>query len=178
MKNVGIDEIGIENKRFWHGFFLSSYPCAYSDELDLSLNDLADKISDSGDLKWWNEFTGWYDGILEECDGYLDEPAYVEADFLGDKLKVEFHPGDICFYLNGTEIGSTGPCYKLNSLPFDRIKAVEKCELFWLVLPLAIVGENDKNAAVEFLADRLTEIFDESICKTLATVMVSQFIID
>lgn len=176
LKQVAINEIGLENKRFWHGFFLTAYPNAYSEDLDLSLSDLADKIAEDGDLEYWNSFTGWYDGIFEECDGYLDEPAYIETDFLGDKLRVEMHPGDTIFYMNGVEIGCTGPHWKLNSIPFDKIKSVDKRELFWLTLPLAVIAECDKDRTIEFLANELPDIFDEAICETLARVMVNQFL--
>ena len=64
--------------------------------------------------KWWETFTGYYESVLDESDGYLEEPVTLNEALSQDKiLKIEFHPGDILYFINDEEIGSTGPHWKL-----------------------------------------------------------------
>ncbi len=46
------------------------------------------------DTGWWDNFTKYYDGVLEESDGYVDEPETLICELApAQTLKIEFHPG-------------------------------------------------------------------------------------
>ena len=51
----------------------TSFPTALAEEMDMSLTGL---MIENGmyNRSWWNNFTKYYDDVLEELDGYVDEP--------------------------------------------------------------------------------------------------------
>lgn len=70
--------------------------------------------------EWWDQFTGWYEGVLDDEDGHVDDPATVSLKTArGLRVKAEIHPGDIYFHLQYDSIdvliGNIGPHW---SLPF------------------------------------------------------------
>ncbi|MDE7204788.1 MAG: immunity protein 19 [Lachnospiraceae bacterium] len=58
-------------------------------------------------------------------------------------LKIEFHPGDILYFINDEQIGSTGPHYELQTIPYEKVEQLLSLkkgrQLFLLLLPLAFV---------------------------------------
>ena len=109
----------IDNLSFWINYFGCSYLNLYDEEEDVSVSELMEELCTEEVREWWEKFTGWYDGVLDESDGYLDDPAFLEAPLTqGRTLKIEFHPGDTLYYVNGEEIGSTGPHWKLGTVPY------------------------------------------------------------
>ena len=99
---VSLDDLGFQNRQFWTGYIVTSFPTALDEESDMTLYDLAEEneIIDI-DINWWNEFTRYYDGIFEKSDGYLDEPEMLMCKLTDTQtLKIEFHPGDTVFYIN------------------------------------------------------------------------------
>lgn len=181
MRKVDIDELTFVNKNFWHSFFLSSYPNAYHEQEDNHLLDLAEEIAIEEDLEYWNQLTGWYGGMLDERDGYIDKPSYLEIG-MGENndLRIEFYPGDILYFINGEEIGNTGSHWKLNVLPFDKIKSVLETEkgeiLFWLLLPLAKIEEEEMENTCHFLTIKIKEIFEEEMGEMIVRLIIYQFL--
>ena len=68
-----LQEIDFSNRDFWVGYMATSFPTAWEEETDMSLTEL---MIENGmcDTGWWDNFTKYYDGVLEESDGYVDEP--------------------------------------------------------------------------------------------------------
>lgn len=184
MNKISFKDISFANKHFWNGYFEISYSNSYDEESDMSVTDLFEEneLSDEEDFEYWDKLTGYYDGVLEESDGYLDNPTYLEEPFGEKTLKIELHPGDVLYYLDGEEIGCTGPHWKLNVIPFDEIKPLlddndENKEIFfWLLLPLASANEDDRNDIVDFLQEKLTRFFDSDVSGDMAKLIVSQII--
>lgn len=144
---IHLKELGFDNTRFWAYFLSINYPCAFLEESDCSMYDLVQEVLPV-DTKWSDEFTGYYDGVLEETDGYLEKPTTLLASLEdSDVLKIEFHPGDTVFYINETEIGCTGPHWEIRKVPWHRIKELLNLEdgvvLFQLLLPMAMLEPDD-----------------------------------
>lgn len=174
MKNI----LTIENKKFWYSFFSVSYPNGYDKELDMSVVDITGQLAD---LSWWDSFTGYYDGVFEENDGYREEPTSVEANIESSrKLLVEFHPGDILYYINNELLGCTGPSWKLQVIPYKEVESLWEREdgevLFWLLLPLTRLDKEDLWETTEKISKKLSILFPEDICKNLARCIINQLI--
>lgn len=170
-------EMYVYNK-FWYTFFASSYPNGYDEELDMSVEEIVGELADSD---WWDEFTGYYEGVFEECDGYLDEPRTMEFELAVDqKLTIEFHPGDIVYYVNGEVLGCTGPHWKLQVIPFAELQKLEEVsggnELFWLLLPLAKVAADEEQEVGMVLEQKLQELFPAEVCEKLAVCVMRQLV--
>ena len=140
---VSLEEIDFPNARFWAYFLSTSYPNALLEKTDQPMYDLVGQVLPV-DVQWTDAFTQYYDGVIEERDGYLDAPTTLEAPLDGgDTLKIEFHPGDTLFFLSDTELGSTGPHHRTGTLPYPRLKPLlslpKGALLFQLLLPMARV---------------------------------------
>lgn len=73
------------------------------------------------DKEWIDNLTGYYDGVLDENDGYIDIPKAVVIKLShGDEFCVEFHPGDTIYYINDRQIGCTGPSYMIRTISLAR----------------------------------------------------------
>ena len=95
-------------------------------EKDVSVSDFMKEICTEESRRWWDAFTGYYDGILEESDGYLDEPTTLETSLSQERmLKIQFHPGNTLYYINGEKIGSTGPHWELQTF------LMRKSDRYW-----------------------------------------------
>jgi hypothetical protein len=84
----------VRDPRFWYGYLAGAFgqrgPSLDADVLSACLG-----VDEDAAHRWWNEFTGWYEGVLDEADGQVDEPGLVELPLEGgDLLVVEAHPGD------------------------------------------------------------------------------------
>ncbi len=175
---VSLEDLGFQNKSFWSGFIVSSFPTSLDGETDMGLSELMEEneLVDM-DIDWWNDFTKYYDGVFEETDGYIDDPEILICK-LTDKqtLKIEFHPGDIVYYVNDKQIACTGGEYMIQIFPFtDLLKYIEHQEdnrIFLLLLPLVIIGREEVSCATEIISRALEEIFDKSSCNRLAKCIV------
>ena len=168
MAKVNIADINFDNKHFWRGYIRDHFIYGYDDKTDTTIDSIEDYLVDSSDLQFWDSFTGWDDSILDEGDGYLEDPAYIDEELNDEcRLKIEFHPGDTIYYLNGNKVGSIGPHYELNGIPFELIKNADMIdygeELFWLCLPMVSI----QNEAVEqvsiLIADKIEVLFNKGI---------------
>lgn len=83
---ISLYEIDFSNRNFWTGFIATSFPTALEEETDMSLTEL---ITENGmcDTSWWDNFTKYYDGVLEESDGYVDEPETIICELVPTKFK-------------------------------------------------------------------------------------------
>lgn len=73
------------------------------------------------DKEWIDNLTGYYDGVFEKNDGYIDTPKAVVIKLSnGDEYCVEFHPGDTIYYINDNQIGCTGPSYMIRNIPLAQ----------------------------------------------------------
>ena len=180
MTNLGIDDVDFENRRFWRCFFRAEWGSAYDEETDVSAAELMDEqcpLSED-ERNWWYAFIGYSKDIFTSSDGYVPNPSTFQAELDGGRIfKIEFYPGDTVYYIDGQEIGCTGPHdRKISPIPYHEAEkwlGREQGEpLFFLLLPMARLADHDGDAAAETtIASLLTKIFDPDICADLAKCM-------
>lgn len=171
-----LKDIGFSNRNFWTGFVATSFPAALDEETDQSLTEIIEE-NQAADAKWWENFTKYYDGVLEDSDGYLDDPETLVCDLTATQtLKIEFHPGDTIYYVNDKQIACTGGEYHIQIFPladllyFAGIQNEKR--VFLLLLPLTIVSSQEIETATELITDALQEIFPKHLCSQLAKSIV------
>lgn len=174
---VSLEDLGFENKSFWPGYIISSFPTALDEDEDMSLSEVMEENEIDFNMVWWNDFTKYYDGVLEETDGYVDDPEMLICKLTDFQiLKIEFHPGDIVYYMNDKQIACTGGEYKIHIFPFaDLQKYTERQNdkrLFLLLLPLVIIDGKEVICATEAISSALEEVFDKSLCNQFAKCIV------
>lgn len=168
-----LNEIGFFNKDFWIGFLATSFPTALDEDTDMSLTELIEEHGLS-DINWWNTFTKYYDGVLEETDGYIDEPeTFICGLTSGQTLKIEFHPGDTIYYINDKKIACTGCHYQIQIFPFkDLFNFTDDKQVLLLLLPLVTIYDSDIDTATEVISNILQEIIDPPFCNQCADSIV------
>lgn len=166
---ISLHDIGFFNRNFWVGFLATSFLNSVDEETDLSLTDMmtADGMDDAS---WWRTFTKYEDGVMEESDGYLEDPEALVCDLPpAQTLKIEFHPGDTVYYINDKRIACTGPHPVIQVIPFkELLKYKEDRQIFLLLLPLAVIDCADQEDAKKIISDALQEIFDKRLCSRYA----------
>lgn len=79
---------------------------------------------------WWDDFAGWYPGVLDEADGQVDDPATVKLSLANRiDLLIQFHPGDWYYLLhregeNPVQIGNNGPHFQMPVFRWNEIKTL------------------------------------------------------
>lgn len=173
---LALNDLEFSNKKFWTGFVATSFPLALDEETDMSLPEIIEE-NKAADIKWWRNFTKYYDGVLEETDGYIDEPETLIYNLTSTQtLKIEFHPGDTVYYINDRQIACTGGEYNIQIFPLtDLLKYAENKRdnrIFLLLLPLTVIGNQDTENATKIISNVLKEIFDEDLCVRFANSIV------
>lgn len=175
---LSLGALDFSNREFWTGFMLTSFPTALDEETDMTLSEMIEEKKVAGvDINWWNNFTKYYDGVLEETDGYIDEPETLICNLTSNQtLKIEFHPGGTVYYVNDRQIACTGGEYKIHIFPFtdllNYIKYKNDNRIFLLLLPLIVVNKQDMGYAVKIISNSLEEIFDKRLCNQFANSIV------
>ena len=170
---ISLHDINFSNLEFWIGFMATSFPNSLEEETDLSLTDLM-VDEGMGATNWWRKFTKYYDGVIDESDGYLEGPETLIYELTPTQsLKIEFHPGDTVYYINDNQIACTGPHYIIQKIPFkELLNFMEDKRVFLLLLPLAAIDTSDKNESTEIISNVLQNIFDKRLCSRYANCIV------
>lgn len=176
MKKIGVEDIDYLN--FWINYFGCCYPNGYDEEEDVSVSELMQELYTEEVGSWWESFTGYYEGVLDESDGYVDDPITLEEALSQDQiLRIKFHPGDILYFINDKQIGSTGPHCELQTIPYkeiERLLALKNGrQLFLLLLPLAFVEQEEIQSAREKIAEQMRGYFVESQCESVSECIVA-----
>ncbi|RKI70500.1 hypothetical protein D7V91_02550 [bacterium 1xD42-67] len=181
MSRISFHEI--ECLPFWINYFGCSCLALSDEGEDISVSERMEELCTQEICGWWKTFTGWYDGALDESDGYLDDPTFLEAPLAqGKTLKIEFHPGDTLYFVDGEEIGSTGPHWKLGTVPYKELEELLPLEhgrqLFLLLLPLASLEREDASAAQWAIKAQMMHYFDADLCEDVSRCLVSGLVGD
>lgn len=145
MKKVMINSVS-DNKFFWLYFVSSSFPNALSENDELTLSEfMFERYDYDAVKKWVNDFVQYKEDIIDDCDGYVDEPTTLCVVLNGNNYQIAFHPGDTIYYLNGKKIGCTGPAYEIQSITWDvycdLINGVKDPKIALLLLPILNLEE-------------------------------------
>ena len=175
-----LNDIAFSNKDFWTGFIATSFPTAIDEETDMSLPEIMEE-SNLGNAMWWKHFTKYYDGVIEESDGYIDDPETFTCNLTpAQRLKIEFHPGDTVYFINDKQIGCTGGEYCIQIFPFSNLSKYLDTEkdhrIFLLLLPLTVIDAQETESASKMISNVLKEIFEENLCNRFAQSIVSGLI--
>ena len=181
MKKIGVKDIDL--LPFWINYVGGCYPNGYDEERDISVSELMQELYTEEIGEWWEKFTGYYEGVLEESDGYLDEPVTLEeAAAEGKILNIEFHPGDILYFMNGKQIGSAGPHWELQTIPYKEVEQLlafpNGGQLFLLLLPLACIEEKEVEAVIDEVKKQMGNYFPESLCERVSRCIAAGLLPD
>jgi hypothetical protein len=115
----------LTNPMFWAAYY-SSHFGSLGESFDVNLTHEALKVNKEETLAWWNDLTGWYDGVLDELVEDEEEENVAPSTLIINfrrrvSLAVEFHPGDTFYRLidsNGSRelLGNVGPHFLLPML--------------------------------------------------------------
>lgn len=126
-----------DNKSFWIYFLATNFPNAFDEDSDTDLNDF---ITDEYefDEDFINEFTQYSEDVFYTNDGYVDSPNTIEI--IDCRFKIEFHPGDTVYFLDGVQIGCTGGHFILKTVSTQTfrnlIDSIEDARIPLLILPM------------------------------------------
>ena len=116
---VDIEKIKCK-KDFFVWFIMNCFPKGIDEENDMSMYEVIEE-NYSFDTNWVNKLTNYYDGVFEENDGYVDNPNSLIAHLNNQcELIIEFHPGDVIFFMNNIKVGCTGLDYSIEAISFDE----------------------------------------------------------
>lgn len=175
MKKLCVEEIDCLN--FWINYFGCCYPNGYDESNDISISELMEEMYTEEVGNWWEQFTGYYEGVFDESDGYLDHPTTLEAQLPSKILKIEFHPGDILYFINDKQIGSIGPHWELQTIAYQEVESLLSLkngrQLFLLLLPLALIEKEDIQAVREKIMEQMKYYFSEDLCERVSGCIVA-----
>lgn len=104
------------NNNFVIWFLMTNFPEGIDSSKDYSLLEMIQENCVLDEV-WINNLTGYYEGVFDEHDGYVDTPKTIKLKLsTGDDFFVEFHPGDTIYYINDDRIGCTGPDYEIRKI--------------------------------------------------------------
>lgn len=150
----------IADRRFWASLYAGAFgqvgespePSAFCSALGVDEKDT---------LNWHHEFTGWYPGIFDESDGHSDAPEAVCLALANRvQLRIEFHPGDLYWFLRGQDsaevmLANIGPHWALPGLRWQEAVAIGEAvpENGWvatlLLLPIVWLTHGDDVSAAQ-----------------------------
>ncbi len=164
MKDIlTISDLNNLKLQFWSMFFSKCYPNGYYEEKDIELSEYI-RTKYNLSIDWVDEFTKYYDGVFDDNDGYVNNPRKLRVELNGENLlEIEFHPGDTVFYINGENIGCTGPHFYIHKISWkNMLDLVQKLrnveEVFFLLLPMVYVEENEINEVLNSISCNLHKL--------------------
>lgn len=181
-KLINYDMINNE-KDFWLIFLMGGFPESLDNETDETLSEIISGLY-GYNRQWADNFTGYYDGIFDECDGYIDDPTTLEMELsTGERLYIEFHPGDTIYFINDEEIGCTGPEYFIHKLDWWQYVSYThslSSDQKLLVLPMLAVKDGEKNDLKQIIFDGLKAIgvIKESDYERICGAIIENCLVD
>ena len=159
MKIIAFEEIK-NNPFFWLYFLSTGFPLAVDAEEDIDLSDfmMENYACDTAESEWLHSFLQCTDNILNENDGYIDNPTSM----IIDEYTIQYHPGDTLYLHKGKIIASTGAHYDIHQLDFPHFQAItEKLDDFQkalLLLPIVFIKPSEQNSAEELIRKLLLNL--------------------
>lgn len=157
-----------DEPNFWLWFLAMHFLDSWNKQTDQTLFEL---LWDSYEIneEWCNQFTGYYEGIFEENDGYSDNPTSLQLELSNGVLYViEFHPGESVFYFGGEEIGCIGPHTKIQKIAWkdfaEYTKLLDNRQKI-LLLPILAITSREQNELEQLVVNGLNSLRTLEIIK-------------
>lgn len=163
MKVVEFNDIK-NNEFFWLYFLSTSFPLAIDIKEDIDLSDFIYENYDcvSATSEWIDSFVQYTDGIMEENDGYADNPTSIVLSVENEEYIVQYHPGDTLYLQNGRTIASTGPHYDIHKLDYQLFQSItERIDDFQkaiLILPIVSIKSSEEKVAKELISQLIQKL--------------------
>ena len=159
-KIIAFDTIK-DGNNFWIWFFAALFPQSWDADTDQTISEA---IMDNYefDEKWANAFTGYYDGIFDESDGYIENPKTLQIELSdGKMLSIEVHPGDIYYFIEDKEIGCIGPHYKIKTISWQDFAIYTKSWTYQqklLLMPMLGIKDGEQITLEELIVNGSREV--------------------
>lgn len=170
-------------KDFWLILLMGHFPHShYNDDEDDLNYFISDNYGYNG--QWWDDFSGYYDGIFDECDGYLDDPTTLELELSsGEKLYIEFHPGDTIYFIDNDEIGCIGPHYVIHKIDWSQFISYTSSwssDKKMLLLPMLAIRDGEREALRQVIVEglRLIKIIKEADYEIIENAIIANCLVD
>jgi hypothetical protein len=115
---------------FWASYYMSGLEVLSDREPDYGHLCALLSVDKAQAEAWWEKFTGWYPGIFDQSDGWVDDPATVSFRANGVELLTQFYPGDTVYLLKGIDqqeavmFGIRGPHWRLPMLRWSEARSI------------------------------------------------------
>lgn len=127
-----VDTKILTNPDFWFCYLVSSFGQIGEPFAPEFLSNIFN-INEENTIEWWNNFTGYYEGIFDETDGQVENPNTISIEFQNQvNLVIEFHAGDTYYYLENSitkefvNLGTIGGHWILPMLRWNEIVSLSQ----------------------------------------------------
>ena len=173
---INYDDIK-DDEQFWLFFLECGFSQGYEEENEIVVSEFIYENYEV-DMEWANEFTGWYEGIMDDNDGYSDMPKRLKIHLsTGSNFYIDFHPCDVLYYIDDERIGSSGADFKLGIIYWEDFKKytadlsdIEKL----LIMPML----NAENADIDELKNIIKNALKQTPVKENDIEMLCEMIIN
>lgn len=170
------------NKDLFIWFLMNGFPEGLDEETDMSLVEILEDEFDI-DKEAINEFTGYYDGVFDDNDGYVDTPKSIRIELSeGVNLYIDFHPGAVEYYMENNKLGELGPEYDIKKISYEKfVELTASCSKIEkvLLLPMVYIPEDNKEAVISLLSQVLDGYgLGEAICNRITSCILSNCLQD
>ena len=86
VKKICVEDIDCLN--FWINYFSCYYQNGYNELNDISVSEHIEDLYTEKVQNWWEQFTRYYEDVLDESDGYLDNPTTLEEEMPSVREKI------------------------------------------------------------------------------------------
>jgi len=161
MRNLVDVEKTMEVSDFWIYFFAVNFPNAFDCDTEMSLVDMIEEKY-SASMDWVHTFTQYEENIFKTSDGYIENPnSFIIHLFNDNVLTIEFHPGDIYYFMNGERLGCTGPHYFIHRIPlayYNELVSFGRWENKVLLLPMVRISKDEKEGFKNMISELLLKL--------------------
>lgn len=151
----------MNNKSFWTYFLGTNFPNAFDEDSDTDLSDFIYENYGYDD-DWINEFTQYSEEVFDENDGYVENPNFIEIPLKNHVFRIDFHAGDTVYFMDGEEIGCTGPHFILRKISvqdfYSLIDGVEDTRIPLLILPMLALENSEQDIIRKIICDGLNAV--------------------
>ena len=163
MKIIKFEDIK-DNNYFWLYYLSTSFPLAIDAKEDVSLSEYIYENYDcvTSASEWVNSFVQYTDNIIEENDGYVENPTSIIFSVDNEEYTIQYHPGDTLYLYNGSLIASTGPHYDIHKISFQLLQSItnkiDDVQKALLILPIVYINQFEEEKSKNLIHKLIVEL--------------------